>query len=222
MTTPLDSNVVAQYLADNPDFFQEHAALLAQVQLASPLVGRAVSLQERQIEVMREKFRGLELRLSELVRIAQDNDTLSQKFHTWTSALLMARNDVDLPHALIDGLQTAFSVPHVSLRLWRVADDYSHTWFAQDISDDVKIFANSLITPYCGANREFEAVRWFETNEVVHSIAMLPLRNADSSDAFGLLIMGSADPERFASNMATDFLVKVGDTASAALTCLIK
>jgi uncharacterized protein YigA (DUF484 family) len=218
----LDSNAVAQYLADNPDFFQEHAALLSQVQLASPLVGRAVSLQERQIEVMREKFRGLELRLSELVRIAQENDALSRKFHSWTSALLLARNDVDLPHALIDGLQSIFSVPHVSLRLWRVADDFGHTWFAQDISDDVKIFANSLTTPYCGINREFEVVRWFETTESVQSVAMLPLRNADSADAFGLLVLGSADPKRFVSSMATDFLVKIGETSSAALTCLIK
>jgi uncharacterized protein len=221
MTSSLDSNTVAQYLADNPDFFQEHAALLAQVQLASPLVGRAVSLQERQIEVMREKFRTLELRLAELVRIAQDNDSLSRKFHSWTSTLLLARNDVDLPHALINGLLTIFSVPHVSLRLWRVAEEYSHTWFAQNISEDIKIFANSLSMPYCGTNRDFEVVSWLETGETVQSVAILPLRNADSPQAFGLLVMGSTDPERFTSSMATDFLVKIGETASAALTCLL-
>jgi uncharacterized protein len=222
MTTTLDSNAVAQYLADHPEFFQEHAALLGQVQLTSPLMGRAVSLQERQIEVMREKFRGLELRLAELVRIGQGNDALAQKFHAWTCALLLARNDVDLPHALINGLQSIFSVPHVSLRLCRVAEEYAHTWFAQDLSDDVKIFANSLTTPYCGVNRDFEAVRWFETTESIQSVAMLPLRNADSTEAFGLLIMGSADAERFTASMATDFLVKIGETASAALTCLLK
>ena len=218
----LDSSAVAQYLADHPEFFQEHATLLGQVHLTSPLLGRAVSLQERQIEVMREKFRGLELRLAELVRIGQGNDALSQKFHAWTCALLLARNDVDLPHALITGLQNIFSVPHVSLRLSRVAEDYAHTWFAQGLSDDVKIFANSLTAPYCGVNRDFEAVHWFETTESVQSVAMIPLRNADSTEAFGLLIMGSTDPERFTVTMATDFLVKVGETASAALTCLLK
>ncbi len=221
MTTTLDSNTVAQYLADHPEFFQEHVALLAQVQLASPLVGRAVSLQERQIEVLREKFRGLELRMAELVRIAQDNDTLSGKFHSWTSSLLLARNDVDLPHVLINGLETIFSVPHVSLRLWRVAEDYAHTWYAQDFSEDLRLFANSLTTPYCGTNKDFEAVRWLEAGDAVQSVAMLPLRNPDSPDAFGLLIMGSPDQERFASSMATDFLVKIGETASAALTCLL-
>lgn len=221
MTTQLAADAVAQYLADHPEFFQEHAALLAQMKLSSPLGGRTVSLQDRQMEVMRDKHRALELRLAELVRIAQGNDELTGKFHTWTCQLLLARNDVDLPHALNNGLHTIFSVPHVSLRLWRVAEEYLHTWFAQDIGDDVRIFANSLTAPYCGNNRDFEAVRWLETSDTVQSVAMLPLRNADAPEAFGLLIMGSPDPERFAASMATDFLVKIGETASAALTCLL-
>jgi uncharacterized protein YigA (DUF484 family) len=221
MTSPLDSNTVAQYLADHPAFFQEHAPLLAKIQLPSPVLGRAVSLQERQIEVMREKFRGMELRMSELVRIAQDNDALAAKYYSWACALLLARNDVDLPHALINGLQSIFSVPNVSLRLWRVADEFAHTWFAEDVGDDVKLFANSLSTPYCGVNRDFEAVRWLESTEAMQSITMLPLRNSDSPVAFGLLVMGSPEPDRFAATMATDFLVKIGETASAAVSCLL-
>jgi uncharacterized protein len=221
MTTNLDADAVAQYLSEHPEFFQENAVLLTQLKLSSPLGGRTVSLQDRQMEVMRDKHRALELRLTELVRIAQDNDALSDKFHAWTCTLLRSRNDVDLPHPLISGLQSIFSVPHVSLRLWRVSEEYAHTWFAQDISDDVKIFANSMTTPYCGSNRDFEAVRWLETSDAVQSLTMLPLRNAGAPEAFGLLIMGSPDAERFAASMATDFLVKIGETASAALACLL-
>ncbi len=221
MTSVIDSDTVAQYLAAHPEFFQQYAPLLAQIQLPSPVQGRAVSLQERQLEVLREKLRNMELRLTELVRIAQDNDALAEKFYTWACQLLLARNDVDLPHALINGLQTIFAVPHVSLRVWRVAEDYSHTWFAQDVGDDVKLLANSLSTPYCGINRDFESVRWLEAADPMQSIAMLPLRNSDSPEAFGLLIMGSTEPDRFAANMATDFLVKIAETASAALTCLL-
>src|SRR5437867_7755003 len=150
MTTALDSATVAQYLADNPLFFQEHAGLLAQVQLTSPLMGRAVSLQERQMEVMREKYKALELRMAELLHMAQDNDEITHKLHLWTRALLLARNDVDLPYTLVDGLRTIFDVPHVTLRMWRVAADYAHTWFAQDVSDDTRLFANGLLARYCG------------------------------------------------------------------------
>ncbi|MFC3107845.1 DUF484 family protein [Undibacterium arcticum] len=221
MTTALDSATVAQYLAENPLFFQEHAGLLAQVQLSSPLMGRAVSLQERQMEVMREKYKALELRMAELLHMAQDNDAITHKLHLWTRALLLARNDVDLPYTLIDGLRTIFDVPQVTLRMWRVAPDYSHTWFVQDVSDDTRLFANGLVAPYCGTNNDFEAVRWLDGADQVRSTAILPLRVDGASDAFGLLILGSPDPQRFTAAMATDFLGHIGDTSSAALACLL-
>ena len=144
MTTDLDSDSVAHYLAHHPEFFQVHSELLAQINLTSPLNGRAVSLAERQMEVMRSKYKALELKLAELVRLAQENDAIANKFHAWTQSLLLARNDVDLPHILIDGLRTVFNVPFATLRLWNVAAEYSHTWFVQDASEDAKIFATCL------------------------------------------------------------------------------
>lgn len=221
MTLLTDSASVAQYLAEHPDFFQEHLPLLAQMQLPSPLTGRAVSLQERQMEVLREKYRVLELKLAELMRVAQENSVIVRNFKSWTQAMLLSRNDVDLPHALTHGLQTIFEVPYASLRMWRVAPGYSHTWFAQEVSDDIKLFAASMSAPYCGANRDFEAVSWLEADKPVLSLAMMPLRLDGAPEAFGMLVIGSHDPERFAAGLATDFLVDVAETASAALNCLL-
>jgi len=221
MTYQLDSNAVADFLSDNPHFFEEHSELLARVKLTSPVAGRTVSLQERQMEVLREKIKTHELRLAELLRIAQENDDITQKFLLWTRSLLLARNDVDLPHTLINGLETIFSVPHATLRIWGVAEEFAHTWFSAEVSDDAKIFCNGLTTPYCGPNQEFEAASWIDDTESIQSIAMLPLRVSDAPEAFGLLVLGSPDPQRFTSDMATDFLSKIGETASAALTCLL-
>lgn len=221
MTYQFDSNAVADYLADNPAFFEEHSELLARIKLTSPLAGRTVSLQERQMEVLREKNKMLELRLADLMRLAQENDAIVQKFLIWSRSLLLARNDVDLPHTLVNGLQTIFSVPHATLRLWGVADEFAHTWFAAEVSEDAKIFCNGLTVPYCGPNRDFEAASWIDDAESVHSIAMLPLRIGAAPEAFGLLVMGSPDPQRFTSDMATDYLSKIGETASAALACLL-
>jgi uncharacterized protein YigA (DUF484 family) len=220
MTQP-DSHAIAQYLLDHPHFFEEHAELLARVKLTSPLMGRTVSLQERQMEVLREKMKVQELRMSELLRIGQDNDAIIRKFHQWTRSLLQARNDVDLPHVLVDGLQTIFSVPRATLRLWNVAPDYSHTWFAQGASEDCRLFTGSLTAPFCGKNDDFEAASWLDDASTIQSIAMLALRAGESGDTFGLLVLGSPDPERFTSDMATDFLAQIGETASAALTCLL-
>jgi uncharacterized protein len=105
--------------------------------------------------------------------------------------------------------------------LWDVADEFSHTWYAEEISEDAKIFCNSLTVPYCGPNQDFEAARWIDDAESIQSIAMLPLRVGAAPEAFGLLVLASPDPQRFASDMATDFLSKIGETASAAMSCLL-
>ncbi|AIY43749.1 Protein of unknown function DUF484 [Collimonas arenae] len=222
MTSPLDPDNVAQYLIDSPHFFEEHAELLAKIRLSSPLLGRAVSLQERQMEILREKIKVQDLRLADMVRNAQENDATSHKLHRWTRSLLLARNDVDLPHTLVDGLRTTFAVPQATLRLWGVSEDYSHTWFAAAASEDAKIFANGLSMPFCGSNNDFEAASWLEQD--IQSVAMLPLRSGDSttSATFGLLVLGSPDAQRFSADMATDFLVQIGETASAALACLLE
>ncbi|NKI71541.1 DUF484 family protein [Collimonas pratensis] len=221
MTSSLDQDSVAQYLLDSPHFFEEHAELLGKIRLSSPLLGRAVSLQERQMEILREKIKVQDLRLADMVRNAQENDASAQKLFGWARSLLLARNDVDLPHTLVDGLRTTFAVPQATLRLWGVAASYAHTWFAAAASEDVKIFANGLSMPFCGSNNDFEAASWLEQD--VQSIAMLPLRSGSASSAtFGLLVLGSPDAQRFSAEMATDFLVQIGETASAALACLLE
>ena len=217
----MNSNDIAEYLSQHPHFFEEHAELLAQIKLTSPVMGRTISLQERQMEVVREKLKVMELRLSDLMRIAQDNDVITHRFQQWTRELLMARNDVDLPYILTRNLQEIFDLPHATLRLWDVAPDFTHTWFAAPTTEDVQLFAKGLRTPFSGANNDFEAAAWIEAAQPVKSIAMLPLRLSPEDPCFGLLVLGSPDPARFTKDMATDFLSKIADTSSAALLCMI-
>ena len=206
MTAPPDPNVVAQYLADHPHFFDDHAALLGHIKLTNPQTGRTVSLQERQLQVMRDKYKTLEMRMAELIRTAQDNATIANKFHAWTVSLLHARYNADLARIVIDGLIEHFSVPHATLRLWGLDQQYAARWFAQGVSDDAKIFANSLLAPYCGSNHDFEAVRWLDGEHATESTVIIPLHTHDGV-TFGLLILGSPDPQRFTAQMATDFLM---------------
>ena len=170
------------------------------------------------MEVMRDKYKALELRMSELIRLAQDNATIANKFHAWTQGLLKARQPADMPSAVVNGLRDGFGVPQATLRMWNVAPEYTGSWFADGVSDDARIFAGSLMAPYCGSNHDFEAVRWLDDAASVQSTVILPLRAGDT--AFGLLILGSPDPARFTADMGTDFLVHIGETASAALVPL--
>lgn len=209
---------IAEYLLTHPEFFENHAEVLHGIRLTSPHGVRAVSLQERQIEVQREKNKQIERRLAELVRYGHENDGISAKMHLWTLQVLSERDPHAVPGAMTRGLREIFDVPSAALRVWQVAPAYEPADFARSVSEEVRIFANSLTVPYCGENSGFEAVTWLD-DETPASVALLALRDPteDDGSVFGLLVMGSPDPRRFHEGMATDFLVQIGQLASAAL-----
>ena len=96
--------------------------------------------------------------------------------------------------------------------------------FTQDVDEDVRSFAGSLGLPYCGANTGFAAARWLDDGgSAVQSLALLPLRHGAGpgpESTFGLLVLGSPDPTRYSADMGTEFLMRIGDVASAALSRL--
>ena len=107
------------------------------------------------------------------------------------------------------------------MRVWGVVPELAHLPCAAEVSEDVKIFATSLVAPYCGANSGFEAASWFENADSVTSLALIPLRPDRQHTAFGLLALGSPDPTRYTPDMGLEFLSQVGDIAGAALTRLL-
>jgi uncharacterized protein YigA (DUF484 family) len=209
---------IANYLANTPAFFERHAELLASVQLTSPHGQRAVSLQERQMEMLRERIRGLEHKIVEMIRNGQENVAIADRLHRWTRAIMLTANPGDLPQVLVDELKNQFLIPQAGIRVWGVAEPFRTLSFAQGVSDDLRAFASSLTMPYCGLNSGFEAVRWLDEAHTITSLALIPLHHAEG--AYGLLVLGSPDPTRFAADMGTDFLLRIGEIASAGLARL--
>ncbi|MCU0762404.1 MAG: DUF484 family protein [Hydrogenophaga sp.] len=217
---PITEDDIAEYLANTPDFFERHASLLAAVQLTSPHGQRAVSLQERQAELLREKIRGLELKAAEMIRHGQDNTAIANKLQRWTRALLLTREARDLPEVISREIAEQFLVPQVAIKVWGVSPEFAHESFAQDASDDVMAFSSSLSKPYCGGNPGLEAAQWLVDPSSAASLALIPLRAGIAPDAFGLLVLASSDPQRFAPDMGTEFLERIGELTSAALSRL--
>ena len=223
LANPITEDDIANYLANTPDFFQRHAELLATVQFTSPHSHRAVSLQERQAEMLREKIKLLEQRIMEMIRNGNENVMLSDKILRWARSLFLTTNLADLPLEIVQEIKDQFAVPQVGLRLWGVADEFAGLGCVQGVSDDAKVFASSLTEPFCGLNTGFEAVSWLEDAHNVSSLALIPLRSGvagSSAPAFGMLVLASSDAQRFNSGMGTEFLARIGELASAALSRL--
>ncbi len=209
---------IAQYLANNPGFFERHAELLGTVQLTSPHGQRAVSLQERQMEMLRERIKGMELKIIEMIRNSQENVSIADRLYRYTRTILLTAEAGELPGRMVASLKHEFLIPQAAIRLWGVDAEHNGATYAEPASDDVKSFAASLTVPYCGINAGFEAGEWLEDPSTVMSMAMIPLRHGDAS--FGLLVLGSPDPTRYAAEMGTEFLMRIGEVSSAALSRL--
>ena len=217
---PITEDDIADFLLNTPDFFGRHAELLSAVLLTSPHGNRAVSLQERQAEMLREKIKLLEHRIMDMIRHGNENMIIADRLQRWARSLFMTAAPQDLPRAMAEGLQEEFMVPQVAVKVWGVAEAFSAEPFAQGVSDDVKSLASSLMAPYVGANAGFEAVSWLADASRVASVALIALRRGTEPQAFGLMVLASPDPQRFHAGMGTDFLERMAELGSAALTRL--
>ena len=226
---PITEDDIANFLVNTPDFFERHAELLSAVKLTSPHSHRAVSLQERQAEMMREKIRALELRMMDMMRHGTENEVLIERMQRWVKTLLMTANARDLPSTIADQIQHDFLVPQVAIKVWGVSESFKVEPFAQSVIDPIKDFAATLTTPYVGLNNNFDAVQWLPDPAAVQSVAFIALRATRAEDTpqtaaeqpvIGLLVLASPDPQRYYEGMGTTIIERMGDLASAALSHL--
>jgi uncharacterized protein YigA (DUF484 family) len=211
---------IANYLTSHPDFFDQHPELLAGLQLPHPQNGQAISLVERQSLMLRERIRSLEAKVTDMIRHGQENEAIIDRLMAWTRELLLQEDSAALPDTLVRSMKEVFSVPHCALRLWSVQPRYAALGCAAAVEADTVSLANSMRVPFCGSNVGFEAATWFDDAGSVQSLAMLPLRVGADPSTFGLLVLGSADKDRFHITMGTAFLERIAVLASAALARL--
>ena len=217
--SPITEDDIADYLVNTPDFFERHAQLLASVQLTHPQSHRTVGLQERQAQMLRDKIKGLEHRIMDMIRHGNDNMVLTDKLHRWSCDLLVSPPE-QLAELALDNIRELFQVPQVAVRLWSLQGAHAQAAYAQGVSEAVQNWASSLPTPYLGPAAGHEAVQWLAEPAQAASVALLALRAAPGQAAFGLLVLASPDAQRFNSPMGTDLLERLAELAGAALSVL--
>jgi uncharacterized protein YigA (DUF484 family) len=218
MKEGINPDQVAAYLQEHPEFFELHSDMMANLFIPHPHGGRAIPISERQVLTLRDKNRLLEAKLAELIRFGEQNDSIGEKLHRLTVALIAAPDTPAAIHVTRYHLREDFAVPHVELRLWSPAApsaggepsvEYS------PISEEAGVFADSLTQPYISARAMFDSASWFGADgEGLRSFAYIPLRGRQ---AFGLLTLASEDPQRFYPEMGTLYLKRLGDIVAAAL-----
>ena len=212
----LTADEVAEFLKQNPGFFENHVDVLINLQIPHPHGGRAVSIGERQLVAVREKSKLLEDKLRELIQFGEENDALSEKVHRLACRLVDATSlDAALDTLYLD-LLDHFAVPHVAVRLWNVAEENPETKEFSGVPAEMRQFVEQMAAPYCGHHAVYESQAWFgEAAPHLKSFALVALTR--DKLAFGVVALASEDPKRFYPEMGTLYLARIGNLMSHAL-----
>jgi len=212
----LTSDQVAEFLKQNPGFFENHVEILMNLQIPHPHGGRAVSIGERQLVALREKSKMLEDKLHELIQFGEENDAAGEKVHRLACRLVDARSlDATLDTLYLD-LLDHFAVPHVAVRLWNVAEENPDTREFSGVAGEMRQFVEQMTAPYCGHHPVYESQSWFgEAAQHLKSFALVKL--VRDGLVFGVVALASEDPKRFYPEMGTLYLTRIGELVSHSL-----
>lgn len=214
-----DEDAIADYLRDNPDFFDRHRTLLEEL-VVPHSCGGAVSLVEYQVSVLRDQVREMRRRMQTLADNARDNETLSRRLHQLTLALVECTRLDEVLSNLYQAMGDDFDADFVAMRLFAdaaSAADQGLGEFAGKDSPERALFAQVLAAakPLCGHFKDSQLEALFPEHAAeVESGALLPL---GPNGGFGVLAIGSRDPRRFHPGMGTMFLRQLAEIVSRIL-----
>lgn len=202
---------VSDFLAANPDFFDQYPDILESLQLPHDS-GKAVSLIERQISVLRERNIEMRARLHNLLESARENDKLFEKTKRLVLNILEGKNLDAVVTALYDSLGADFKVEYFRLILLGEQDEIPTTNARVVGLDEAQSAIGTLLRTnraICGVLRRDELEFLFgDEAGAIGSVAAVPLCHGH---VFGILAIGNSDPNRYRSSMGTLFLSYIAE-----------
>lgn len=208
--TEIDEREVANYLKHHPDFFSRNEALLLEMTLPHPQNGKAISLVERQVGILREQKQALRDQLHHLTLAARTNEQLMGRFQQLILRLIDSDNLEEAVGNIRDALREDFHADAVELLLFNCAG------YANTISgDDNRLKSLARIIEgrrtVCGHLRpEQRELLFGPTSSDIASAVVIPLCDGEEESCLGLLGIGSIDANRYHPEMGTMFVNHLG------------
>lgn len=208
---PVDEAAVAAYLSANPDFFQRHPELVANLRIPHGAAGTR-SLVEHQMAVLRGQLDTERRRLNQLIARARDNEGLAARLHALVLELIAAPDRAGVEAVLHGTLQRELKADAVTLKLFPLEEGAADP--VRDAFLDFVDRRHALCGPLAP---ERHAVLFGGQPEVVESAAIVPIR---ATGLVGVLAIGSSDPARFRPEMGTELLDRLGEVVSQRLRAI--
>ncbi|ULQ45201.1 DUF484 family protein [Flagellatimonas centrodinii] len=215
----VDEGAVLAFLTRHPDLLSRHPEVLETLELRHR-AGSAVSLMERQVDLLRARNERLESRLSRLTDAARDNEGRAGNVHRLARTLIRAPSLAAVVAGLRQVLREDFDIDEVFIGLNNAYYKRSDIDGLTPIEAEGKVakaFENFFRTRLieCGPITEARARLLFpRAEETLQSAAVVPL---EKEKYLGMLAFGSRDPERFQPRQGKLFLEMIAELVAAAV-----
>lgn len=220
--TVLSEEQVAEYLQQQPDFFQRHLDLLEQMHIPHAS-GNAISLIAKQLELFRVRHQEQENQLTALIDIARENDAAFNRMHELTLAMLEANSLEEAIANLTEVLAECFVTDFVAVKIIKqYPESPLSNIFVQQDDAGLKHFSTELESNQskCGRPTLAQARFLFADNAAeVKSCAIIPMAFTQLQ---GLLAIGSRDEGRFHYSMGSLFLTQMSEVIGTRLISLLQ
>lgn len=211
-----EEKAVLEFLEKTPDFFERHAEVLENMPITHG-TGGAVSLIERQVQVLRTRNQQLEARLETLLETARHNEVRVQGMNALAEALIRADGPAAVISAIGEVLAAEFAVDAVRVAMFDWPEHCQDLGLIQLQRDQFEgglqdFFRTGQIQ--CGPLDAELREQLFQGHTELRSAALVPL---DQRDSLGLIALASIDEDRFTPTMGRLFLEMTANLATAAL-----
>lgn len=223
---PIVEAEVVQYLQNHPDFFGKHLDLLSSINLPHES-GKAVSLVEKQMQVLRQSNNDLKARFNQLLDVARQNENHFENSKQFVLELIDFHLRQDDLSALVEIFDAQFPSVLAANEYRLMLVDYNAT---QKLPHKVQSISSKLLKEkipkllnmeksYCGTLTKSEKEFLFEQQaDLVASCAIIPLHYKNLK---AIIAIGNFKDQHFHKGMGTMFLDHIGDVVGRVLNDLL-
>ena len=208
----LSSKEIAEYLILNPDFFKENPEVLSSIEIVHES-GAAVSLIQKQVELLRSNYNATTDELMKLLGIAKTNENIFSLTKKLIIELVDASNTNELVNILENSFESDFGAK--TSRLLFFTDSPKNLPKDRIRSpSEAKKKLETLLKPdeiYCGEIDKDLANFIFNKKSKINEIALVPL---NCNSVKGLIALGSDEPGKYNKNKDTLFLDFIAEVVS--------
>ncbi len=211
----LNDEIVARYLHEHPDFFQNNSNLLESLNIPHE-TGVATSLIERQVSLLRQQKKEQGERLQGLIQAARNSEQIMSRMQHFTLETMHSHSIEDVVMTCQETMGESFNADYIGMQL--IGDNNQNSIFVSSNDASVQQFTALFEQrkPLCGRITESQSKTLFSENaEQVRSTVLIPLQNTQN---LGVIALGSKDPARFNPSMGTLFMAYLGEVVTASLS----